>query len=157
MTAELHRLLSLRGRLAESDALARRHAEATLGAELTKSGQLVHRYEREAFSRFMRLRRELAGPAAPVASLPSPARITTPAPPAAPARVEPVPPRSAVPAPEPEDEESLRVLFEQFHAVMAEKDRLAAEAPKPTAESPSRPPHPGLNRQQRRALARQGR
>jgi hypothetical protein len=37
----------------------REHAEATFGAELSKTGQLIHRYEKEAWNRFMQARREL--------------------------------------------------------------------------------------------------
>jgi hypothetical protein len=37
----------------------REHAEASFGAELSRTGQLIHRYEKEAWNRFMQARREL--------------------------------------------------------------------------------------------------
>ncbi len=57
---EIARLESLReGRLAERDADERAMAETTLGAELTKPLQLIHRYMTAAWNRYMVARRKL--------------------------------------------------------------------------------------------------
>ncbi len=60
VASEIGRLTDLRdGVLAESDAHERALAEATIGAELTKPLQLMHRYERAAWSRQQWARRKL--------------------------------------------------------------------------------------------------
>jgi hypothetical protein len=57
------RMDRLRQRKADSldglDAMHRHHAEATYGAELSKTGQLIHRYQKEAFNRLWKARVEL--------------------------------------------------------------------------------------------------
>ncbi|HEY2156756.1 MAG TPA: hypothetical protein VGH33_14085, partial [Isosphaeraceae bacterium] len=60
VASEIARLESLRdGRLADRDADERAMAEATLGAELTKPLQLLHRYMTAAWNRYMVARRKL--------------------------------------------------------------------------------------------------
>ncbi len=131
VAAEVARLTSLRdGVLAESDAHERALAESTLGAELTKPIQLMHRYESAALRRqrsaWARLdaARKARGPEVKAKAEAEPAAIAPPVPRPAPARPATVPAIAVAPPPRP-------------------------VAPPVPDREPSRP----MNRRQRRARA----
>ena len=128
IASEVARLEALRdGVLSDLDAHDRALAEATVGAELTKPLQLLHRYEMAAQRRQQSAWRKLD--AARAARTPAPA--PKPAPPPAPRPTPAVAPspRPLAPSPEPRP--------------------TTPPAPVPVPTPPSRP----LNRHQRRAQA----
>jgi hypothetical protein len=139
VASEIGRLESLRdGALRERDAAERALAESTLGAELTRPLQLMHRYEMAALRREERARRRLdAARAAREHDAPPAPRHADPAPAPQPAP-RPAPPASAQAA---------------RPAIVATPTPVAAvPAPAARPATPAAPSAP-LNRRQRRAQA----
>ena len=150
--SEIARLEALRdGDLAVRDAEERAMAEATLGAELTKSLQLMHRYERAAWRRQEVARRLLdAARRDRDGSTPDEAK----APPIPKAVAPPPAPRPVAPTPPDAPKPSAPVVASSAAAVFESRVQRAT-AGAVLAESSGRltKPSPALNRHERRAQA----